>query len=304
MSSNMIVDFNDFNAKSHIKYTTPKMNASGGKSVGIVNAVSNKALQMTTPLMLTWGISDYEGNEKYEMALQFPKDMSDSKDITFLEKMKEFEDKIKADAIINSKEWLGKGKTSPEVIDALFTPMLKYPKDKETKEPNTAMSPSLRVKVPYYDKTWKVEIYDVDENKLFPDVANLNVTPEDLVQKGCNAAVLMQCGGLWFANGKFGVTWRLIQCLVKPKESVLGRCQIKLDSSDKEKLKNTNTNDDEEDDNALVVAEDTDDENEETNEEVENDATEATEEERPPTPPPEEPVKKTVKRVVKKKASA
>ena len=45
--------------------------------------------------------------------------------------MQEFEQKIKNDAIVNSKEWLGKTKTEPAVVEALWNPMLKYPKNKE-----------------------------------------------------------------------------------------------------------------------------------------------------------------------------
>ena len=48
--------------------------------------------------------------------------------------MRELESQFKADSIKNSKEWMNKAKLSPEVVDALWSPMLKYPKDKETGE--------------------------------------------------------------------------------------------------------------------------------------------------------------------------
>ena len=48
----------------------------------------------------------------------------------------------------------------------------------------------------------------------------------------------MQCGGLWFANGKFGVTWKLIQSVVqKPRATLAGTCFLKLNTADKEKMK-------------------------------------------------------------------
>lgn len=43
---------------------------------------------------------------------------------------------------------------------------------------------------------------------------------------------MIQCGGLWFANGKFGVTWRLVQGIVQPKLSMRGRCHLSLTPSD------------------------------------------------------------------------
>ncbi len=52
----------DFTPSSDIKYSKPKVDSRGGKSVGILNAGSNTATYISTPLMLTWGVSDYEGN--------------------------------------------------------------------------------------------------------------------------------------------------------------------------------------------------------------------------------------------------
>ena len=56
--------------------------------------------------------------------------------------MQAFEDAIKAEAVKNSKDWFGKASMSPEVVDALWTPMLKYPKNKETGEPDYDRAPT------------------------------------------------------------------------------------------------------------------------------------------------------------------
>ena len=61
-------------------------------------------------------------------------------------KMTEFENKIKADARANSRDWLGKQNMSEDVISALFTPMLKYPKDANG-EPDKSRTPTLKVKL-------------------------------------------------------------------------------------------------------------------------------------------------------------
>jgi hypothetical protein len=73
---------------------------------------------------------------------------------------------------------------------------------------------------------------------LFPNPSNPVVTPVDFLQKGINIALVMQCGGLWFANGTFGITWKLIQAVVqKPRASLTGTCFIKLKPAEKERLK-------------------------------------------------------------------
>jgi hypothetical protein len=239
-----IVDGTQFDFQN-IRYSAPKANASGGKSASIINKSTNGGLRVSTPLMLTWGASDFvdektgKGNGKYELSLQFPSDEYKNDDTNaFLRNLQALESRIKADALVNSKEWFGKVHKNAEVVDALWTPMLKYSKDKATGEADLTKAPVLRVKVPTWEGVWKCEIYDEDSNRLFPNTINPVVSPLDFLQKGTNIAVLIQCGGLWFANGKFGVTWKLVQAIVqKPKASLSGTCFIHLKPSDKAKLK-------------------------------------------------------------------
>lgn len=230
-----------FNASTDFKYTAPKPNKSGGKSVGIQSTKDNKSLHLSTPLMMTWGVSGYENPqtgtvESYELSLQFPREQDGNYNEdtqAFLQSMKDYEARIKADAVANSKDWFGKAKMSDAVVDALFTPMLKYPKDKNTGEPDTTRTPSLRIKVPYYDSQFKVEIYNLEKQMIFPNPDEPAITPVELVQKTQNVALVIQSGGIWFANGKFGTTWRLVQAVVQPKASILGNrtCHVHLNDS-------------------------------------------------------------------------
>lgn len=241
MSSKTILSGVDFTPSTDIKYSKPKVDARGGKSVGIVNTAVNSATYISTPLMLTWGVNKYvdEGNGKvsYDMALQFPNEEYARDDTTsFLNNMIEFENMIKTDATKNAKEWFGKAKMSEDAIDALWTPMLKYPKDKNTLERDLERAPTLKIKIPFWEGDWRTELYDMDQKAIFPDPDGSNVTPQDLIGKGAHVAVVIQCGGLWFANGKFGVTWKLLQGVVKPKETMRGKCHIMLSNEDKERM--------------------------------------------------------------------
>ena len=265
-----IVDGTLFNVEN-IRYSAPKANGGGGKSVNILNKLTNTGLRVSTPLMLTWGASDFvdektgKGNGKFEMSLQFPTSEYQTEDTqSFLANMQAFEAKIKNDAIINSKEWFGKVHKNADVVEALYSPMLKYSKDKLTGEADMNKAPVLRVKIPIWEGVWKCEIYDEDENSLFPNPATPNVSPLDFIQKGTNVQVIMQCGGLWFANGKFGVTWKLVQSVVqRPKTSLTGKCFIKLKANDKVKLIAAPAIEPEESVTNTMV-EDSDDEREET----------------------------------------
>ena len=55
-SSKTILSGADFHPTSDVKYSKLKVDARGGKSVGILNSAANTATYISTPLMLTWGI--------------------------------------------------------------------------------------------------------------------------------------------------------------------------------------------------------------------------------------------------------
>jgi hypothetical protein len=242
MASDMVIPGASFNPASDMKYTKPKVNSVGGRSVGIVNSKTSSVLNLSSPLMLTWGVQsftdDKSGKVSYDLALQFPNEGFETPATKkFLDNMTAFEKKIKEDAIANSKEWFSKPKMTSDAVDALWTPILKYPKNKDTLEADTSRAPTIKVKLPFWDGAWKdLELYDTDMQPVFPDPMNPALSPQDLIAKGSHIAVSIQCGGIWFANGKFGVTWKLFQAIVKPKMSLKGKCHIKLDEEDKTKI--------------------------------------------------------------------
>jgi len=239
--SAQIISGINMNPETDTKYAKVKINNSGGKSVGILNAASGTVLHVQTPLMLTWGVNENTDKktgeiQSYTMALQFPSDEYKTPQISkFFAAMQQFEAKIKRDAIANSKEWFGKA-MSAEVIGAIFTPMLYYSKNPQTGEPDLSKNPTLKVKLPFYDGEWKgIEIYDTENNTLFPGNSD-GKTPKDIIIKGSDVSLIMTCGGLWFAGGAFGVTWRLFQAVLKPKASLRGKCHIVLDEDEQKRI--------------------------------------------------------------------
>ena len=265
-----IVDGTQLNV-NNIMYSAPKATPQGAKSVNILSKTTKSFLTVSTPLMLTWGASDFVDEKtglsdgKFSMALQFPNDEYANDDTNaFLKNIKALEDKIKSDALIYSKEWFGKIHKSAEVVEALWTPMLKYPKDKATGEYDHSKSPTLKIKLPQWEGTWRSEIYDEDSNRLYPSVENPGVTPLDYLKKGTNIACLIQFAGIWFVNGKFSASWKLVQAVVqKPKASLQGQCHISLKPKDKERLKSQSVPDEDADEHITsTIVEDSDEESE------------------------------------------
>lgn len=303
--SSMIVNAgtSSFNPAVNVGYSKTRVNASGGKSVNVINPATQQTLNLSTPLVLTWGaqefVDDSTGKKTYDMALQFPKEeYATPATRLFLQNMQAMEDKIKADAVANSKEWFNKQKMSPEVVDALFHPMLRYPRDPGTGEPDTSRPPTLKVKLNYWDGAFdNTEIYDMDQKLLFGNgVHEPGRGPLELIPKATNVAVVMRCGGLWFANGKFGCTWRLVQAVVKPRPTLAGRCHIQLGEEERQVL--SAQEDDSETANSVGVEDSDEDEAPSESQAEPAPVVEAAVE------PPATPAKKVVKRKIVRKTRA
>lgn len=254
-STPIVLSVDDWTTSS-IRYMQPKINDRGGKSINIISTQSNRSLHISTPLMMTWGISDFvdektgESDGKFSMSLNFPNDdYRTPASEQFLSKLKAFENQILDDAVKYSDAWFGE-ELSREVVKHNFFPFLKYSKDKITKKVDLTKPPSIRARVPNYNNRWGIEVYDTQTNLLFP-CDNENMTPMDFVPKKSQVACVLQCGGLWFGGKGWGITWKLNQCVVKPQEvvSVFGRCQIQLSPDDIQNMdkETVNVDDDEED---------------------------------------------------------
>jgi len=200
-----------------------------------LNSLSKKSLHIQTPLMMNWGVNVYDNannSKSYDFTLQFPREeFGNDETQSLLNMMIEFEEKVKSEAQKNARDWFGKASMSSEVIDALWSPMLKYPKDQATGEPDKTRSPTLKLKLPVWEGEFKFELFDIEQNSLIPNEDGRG--PEEFIQKGSNVACIIQCGGIWFANGKFGVTWKLYQGVVKQVESLeRGKCHIKMTTTE------------------------------------------------------------------------
>jgi hypothetical protein len=242
-----IIDGTNINT-SVFSYSSPKAHASGGKVVNLYNKNVKESLMISTPLILTWGAQegkDTQGNMtgKWTMSLQFPNaEYSNADAEAFLKSIRALEAKVKADAITYSKEWFGKTITSAEVMDEKFNVMLRHPKkEKGSVEMDETKPPTLTVKIPCWSGVWQSEIYDEDGEPLFVKSKNAShVTPLDFLKPKTHVKCLIQCGGLWFVNGKVSITWNLKQAIVqKPKTSTIaeGTCFLKIKPAEKETLK-------------------------------------------------------------------
>ena len=291
---------------TQVAYKPPKVNTRGGKNVQC--QLNGHPIVLQFPLMLTWGVNErvdeQSGRVSYDMALQFGKDSASV--VKFQEALRQFQEKVLNDAVSKSREWFGKAKLSREVAEAMMYPILKYPKKKDgSGEPDYERYPTLKLKVPYWDGKFNVELYDLKKKALYlPRIPGAlgpqgDKTPVDVIPKASHVKGLLACTGVWMAGGRFGVTWKLMQAGVRPPVRIVGagQCHILDDSDDEdvvEQLKKNETSKDttvksDEDENVGPSFGSSDDDEDEE------------EEEKPATPPPAPKKKKKVVRRKKKK---
>lgn len=245
-SGDIVLDTDQWNPLG-VRYMAPRVNNNGGKSVTVISTQSKRFLHISTPLMTTWGISDYQNDDmvsdgRFTVSLNFPnEEFRTAATDKFLEKIKAFESKIIDDAVEHSELWFGEP-LERGVVKHSFFPMVKYQKDKVSKKIDMSKPPSIKAKVTSPSEKspdWKVEIYDTRDKVLFPSEDPMK-TPVDFVPKFSQIACVLQCGGLWFGGKGWGITWRVLQCIVKPPplQKVSGRCHIRLSVEDRQSIDN------------------------------------------------------------------
>jgi hypothetical protein len=257
-------------------------------------------------MMFTWGVNERvdesSGRVSYDANLVFESDKSSSV-AKFCENMKGLQEKLLNDAVKNSKEWFGKSKMSKEVAEAMMYPILKYPKDKISGEPDYSRNPSMKLKLPFWENKFNLELYDTQSRATFLPTKDGcegpqgNKTPVDLVPSRSYIKGLIACNGLWMAGGRFGVTWKLVQAQVRPPVRLVGTgvCHLEADSDDDEMLESVQKEEEEKEEDTATSLPHFDDSAEDDEEEEEEVKAE--------TPPAPKKKKKVVRRK-KTKATA
>ena len=139
-SASLITLSKDFEPNT-ITYKEPRLNKRGGKNVSLMTA-SGTQLLIQFPLMFTWGVNERvdenSGRVSYDLTVSFMETDTTTAVGSFFHKLKELQEKVLDDAVTNCKLWFGKSKMSREVVEAMMYPILKFPKDKTTGEPDTS----------------------------------------------------------------------------------------------------------------------------------------------------------------------
>ena len=269
---------------SKVSFSTPRVLDNGAKLV-YVN-YNNGRFSVQTPWMeMPWKMGVFTEGEypKYSIDISF-KGMDEAPELQgFHDKLLELEQKIIDGGFENSVAWFKKKKTTREVVEAIYNPIVKVSKDKETGEPDGKWPPSMKLKVPRRDGTWECKIQDSKGPLKINDSEN-PVNLEEVLVKNTRVRGIMQCVGLWISSGNYMCQWKLVKAEVEVPDGY----------SNEDFLEDT---DDEDGETQPTQLDDSDGSDGEDN------ASTEPEPEVSPEPEPVAPKKKVVRRVVKKKAT-
>lgn len=201
---------------SKITFSDLKTADSGAKSVYI--NYNGKPLYAQTPEMpCVYGLSKWDNDAKvppkYSMDLSFSGVDKNPSLAKFMDVLKAMNDKFLNQAMDKGLEWFKKKFSSTEVVEAIYTPLIKYPKDKETGEVIDKYAPTFRLNIPYRDGKVMCPVYDADKNLI-----DLMATET----KGARITAIVRFTGLWMAAGRFGPTIRVEQLRVVAPKVITG----------------------------------------------------------------------------------
>lgn len=225
------------------------------------------------------------GREKYSFILSFGDTKSDEKLQKFYEVFESINELVKEECRKNSLAWLKKKKVNKTEIDVLYNDHIKRYRDKETGECTGKYPDTFKVKLPYYDGKFACSVFDKDR-KAVEDI-------RESFKSKATGKFLIQCNGVYFASGKFGISWKLVQAKIDVPAS-FDECMIS-DDEDVEDLNREMSVNDEEGEEEEVEEMDAEEEVEDEEDDmVDNtvDSSSEEEEEAPPPPPPKKKKKK------------
>jgi hypothetical protein len=220
--------------KSLVNFGEPQSNSHGGKSLKIGYSQEGKFLIQAPPMYIPWDLTKEElksdssnkdpktasnGGVKYSMQLSFRgidgNDANAKRLKAFHSMICELDNLLVETASLNSLTWL-KMKSAPKpVVEALINSTIKVSKDTVSQEPDGKYPDSIKVRIPYYSKDDKLGCAFFDkEGKQLTDMSVLN-----RLRRGTQVTCILECGGVYFSNGKFGMTWSLYQCAIKSESS-------------------------------------------------------------------------------------
>ena len=185
---------------------------SGGK-MAYLNYGDARSLVVQTPsLPSPFGLSvfDKAGPPKYSVDLAMRGYQENPKVKAFYEALHSLDEFMIDQGVKNSKLWF-KSDMKRDVVTAFYTPCVRFGKDKDGNQTSYPPNIKIQLKRKRDNSAFECDFYDL-KSKGDPHAQPLKGIPiEEMLIKKVEVTALIQCTGVWFAGGKFGVSWKAVQ---------------------------------------------------------------------------------------------
>lgn len=194
---------------SKITISAVKSLDSGAKQA-YLNYNGNRLQLQIGPLETRFGLSTFDkagGPPKHSVDLNlqgYDDPTNHPKNATLFKALTALDEFMIDQAEKNSVAWF-KGAKSRAVLAELYTPTVRFALDKEGNRKPYPPTLKANLRKKYGTDDFEVEMYD---DKLQP---LKNIPMADIIVKGSVLTVLMECTSVWFAGGKFGLSWKATQ---------------------------------------------------------------------------------------------
>ena len=221
MSSSTVVA-SKFNAS--LLTTSDIKKLDNGSSQVYINYDSKKLRVQGPQLSVPYDSGDYQGNQKFKAQFSLKGADKNARVAAFKTMIEAIDDYVIDVATKNAGKWFKMPGASREMIKILYTPSLKYSKDKATGEIKTEYPPTFSVALKQRNGAFDAECFD-DKGVLIE-----GVSPVEVLRRGAEVVPVADATGIWVADKKFGLTWKLYQALVKvPAEGGVSRGFVGVD---------------------------------------------------------------------------
>jgi len=195
-----------------------KVLESGAKSAYVNYDGGKLIFQSAVEMSLPYGLNEFKDGAKadnpdYSIDVSFKGYDADGSIKNYYEALAEFDKFMLGEAYKNRATWFKNANMSKEVIEAFYSPSIKVSRDKDGNP--KPYPPTQKIKLRKVGGEFEAKIYDMGGKRLVDPISELLV-------KGVTVTAIVECGGLWFAGGKFGVTWRAKQIMIHKSPERLG----------------------------------------------------------------------------------
>lgn len=182
-----------------INFSAVRKNPRGGKFINVT--LNNEPIRVQLPaLRAPFGVSTPDEKVKeYYLSLSLTPEIQ--------EKLEAFDTVLVNHVAENSVELLGKSVNADVIRDLLLNPVTKSSKDPE--------------KSAKYAKTVKMKVSSGEGKNIAPLFINKDTqaTVND-IKPGTSVTTIIEIGQVWFINGKFGASIKLLQGKITPSSTL------------------------------------------------------------------------------------